>query len=324
MRDPSTSWRESIADDEEKRFAEYAALFAEMQRKKSEKWGKGRALHRKQLLALPARLDVLPDLPAHARHGLFAHAGAHDALVRFSNGGVDRAKDHRPDVRGMAIKIHGVEGPSALGGTTVEQDFLLINHSKFNVPKSDEFVGLALAAAVGPGSLIRYMIGRYGFFAGLGRLRDLGRSFGQKFGGFAAERLFSAAPIACGPYAAKVRLLPSASEPAARDDKDWANDLVQRLLNGDLAWQLQLQFYVDEAITPIEDASVEWPEIEAPFVTVARLTIPKGSAGDALSASTEAMKFDPWNALVEHRPLGDVMRARKVVYFESQKARGVA
>ena len=29
-------------------------------------------------------------------------------------------------------------------------------------------------------------------------------------------------------------------------------------------------------------------------------------------------------ALAEHRPLGDVQRARKVVYFESQKGRGAA
>jgi hypothetical protein len=29
----------------------------------------------------------------------------------------------------------------------------------------------------------------------------------------------------------------------------------------------------------------------------------------------------PWRALDQHRPLGDVMRARKVVYYESQKGR---
>jgi hypothetical protein len=34
--------------------------------------------------------------------------------------------------------------------------------------------------------------------------------------------------------------------------------------------------------------------------------------------------FDPWQALAAHRPLGEVMRARKVVYFESEKARGAS
>lgn len=322
MTEPSTTWREIVAPDEEQRFAGYATQFAEMQRKKSERWGTGRALHRKQLLAMNARLEVLGDLPAHARHGLFAKPGAFDVLVRFSNGGVDRLADHKPDIRGMALKVKGLpESPSALGGKTTEQDFLLINHSRFSFPKSDEFVGLVMAAAPGPGSLIRYMFRRYGFIGGLGRLREFGRVFGQKFAGFAAAPLFTAAPIACGPYAAKVRLMPTGSPEPATNHKDWAAELLGRLARGDLSWELQLQFFVDEATTPIEDASVEWT---SPFVTVARLTMTKPAEGEELTASTEAAKFDPWNALAEHRPLGDVMRARKVVYFESQKGRGAS
>ena len=44
----------------------------------------------------------------------------------------------------------------------------------------------------------------------------------------------------------------------------------------------------------------------------------------ALAQQIEASVFDPWQALAQHRPLGDVQRARKVVYFESQKGRGAA
>ncbi len=39
------------------------------------------------------------------------------------------------------------------------------------------------------------------------------------------------------------------------------------------------------------------------------------------ATNIEAAAFDPWNALIEHRPLGEVMRARKVVYFQSQLGR---
>jgi hypothetical protein len=42
-----------------------------------------------------------------------------------------------------------------------------------------------------------------------------------------------------------------------------------------------------------------------------------------LAADIEAAAFDPWAALMEHRPLGEVMRARKVVYFQSQSGRKV-
>jgi len=64
----------------------------------------------------------------------------------------------------------------------------------------------------------------------------------------------------------------------------------------------------------------------SPYSTVARLTLPcqdcAGAAGQALLSQVEATVFDPWQALAAHRPLGNVQRARKVVYFESQKGRG--
>jgi hypothetical protein len=76
-------------------------------------------------------------------------------------------------------------------------------------------------------------------------------------------------------------------------------------------------------LTPIEDASVNWP---SPYTTVARLRLPRQdvatASGQALLKQVEASVFDPWQALAAHRPLGDVQRARKVVYFESQKGRG--
>ena len=87
---------------------------------------------------------------------------------------------------------------------------------------------------------------------------------------------------------------------------------------------LQLQFFTDEKHTPIEDASVDWKEKQAPYVTVGRLSIPAQS-GEELEAIQETIEnaiFDPWQALFEHRPLGDVMRARKHVYLASQKGRG--
>ena len=123
-----------------------------------------------------------------------------------------------------------------------------------------------------------------------------------------------------------MRLLPASSEknPAARDD--WGKDYAVRLAKGPLVHDLQLQFFVDEASTPIEDASVVWSEAQSPWVTVGRLTLPQqdlsSEAGKKLAVDVEAGIIDPWNALAAHRPLGDVMRARKVIYFASEQARG--
>jgi hypothetical protein len=326
MAQPSTAWREQVAADEAERFAGYASGFEDLQRRKSARFGAGRALHRKQVLGLAGQLEVLPGLPEPCRQGLFATPGTHPAWVRLSNGSADRAPDRRPDVRGFAVKVLGLRGPGALDGETTSQDFLLINHSAFAFPRSDEFVELVLAAGKGGGALLGHLVRRYGLIGGARFLARFARSLGRPFTGFATERFYSAAPIACGPYAARVRLLPASSTVTAGAAADWAADVVQRLGAGDLAFDLQLQFFTDERVTPIEDASVDWPEAEAPYQTVARLVVPRrdaaGPAEEDLQRRIEGAVFDPWQALAAHRPLGDVMRARKVVYHASEKGRG--
>jgi hypothetical protein len=326
---PSTDWREQLDGDEEQRFAAFAERIAAIQKKKSQKFGNGRAFHRKQLLALRARFEVLPELPPHAAHGLFARPGSYDAQVRLSNGGADVAGDRKPDVRGFAIRVLGVTGAGALGGTTRAQDFVLINRQVFGFSKPDEFVELVLALFTGPLALVRHIVRRYGVIGGLKRLREVAKSMARPFGGFARESFFSAAPIANGPYAVRVRLQPEGEGPAGNGAAadDWGADLRAHLGRGALHYRLQLQFFTDEKSTPIEDAAVDWAESAAPYVTVGRLTIPQQSFDDAaaqkLARDVDQATFDPWEALVEHRPLGGIMRARKHAYFASQKTRGV-
>jgi hypothetical protein len=323
---PSTQWKERIAADEDQRFAGYAQQFKAIQARKSEKYGTGRALHRKQLTAARGTLEVLGELPAFACQGLFAQPGQYETWVRLSNGGMDRARDGMPDIRGFALRVLGVQGESALGnGPATSQDFTLINQEQFAFPLSAEFVDFVVAASHGNGALIKFLFKRYGLLGGPRRLMKLAKTMGKPFGGFATESLFSAVPMACGPYAVRVGLVPSpangAADPQAK--ADWGVDFSKRLAKQSLTWDLQLQPFVSEHLTPIEDASVNWP---TPYVTVARLNLPQqdthSEMGQTFSAQAEKSVFDPWQALAAHRPLGDVQRARKVVYFESQKGRG--
>ncbi len=325
---PSTQWKENVAPDEAERFARYGQQFAAIQARKSKKYGAGRALHRKQLMAAQGTLQVLADLPEFARQGLFAEPRSFDAWVRLSNGGMDRVADSKPDIRGFALRALGVSGDSALGnGAAVSQDFALINQEVFGFSSSAEFVDFVVAASNGGGALIKHLIKRYGLLGGPRRILKLAATMGKKFSGFATEAMYSAAPIACGPYAVRVRLVPSPDNgPAsAQAGQDWGADFGALLRTKPLQWDLQLQPFVDMQRTPIEDASVNWP---SPYTTVARLTLlqqdSNSAEGQALAQKIENAVFDPWQALAEHRPLGDVPRARQVVYFESQKGRGAA
>ena len=102
---PSTNWKEVVAPDEVARHAEAAKGIAEMQRRKSARFGSGRALHRKGLLVTTGELEIAPDLPAHARQGLFALAGRYPLWLRLSNGSVDVQSDRVPDSHGLAFRV---------------------------------------------------------------------------------------------------------------------------------------------------------------------------------------------------------------------------
>ena len=106
---------------------------------------------------------------------------------------------------------------------------------------------------------------------------------------------------------------------------DFSHEVSERLKDGDLEYELSLQFYVNDELTPIEDGTVEWSADASPFITVARVTLPQqdveSAAGKDFAETVKHDAFDPWAALAEHRPLGEIMRARKVAYYASQQAR---
>lgn len=317
---PSRDWNEVVTPDEAARHEAFAALLTSIQAKRRAKYGEGRALHRKGLLALPARLSVLPDLPDYCRYGLFAKPGDYEARVRLSNGGMDIQSNDKPDIRGFAISILGVSGPGALGGETSRQDFLLINQDSFSSPTSEEFMMLVEAASRGQAAILTSFVRNFGFLGGLSRLRRLAGVLARPFHGFAGERFNSVAPISCGPYAARVLLDPCA--PHSRGKTDPVEDMRALLSQGPVAYDLKLQFHVNDRLTPIEDPTQVWPDDKTPIVTVGRLLVsPAPQASEEFSTVVERASFDPWAALAEHRPLGEIMRARKVAYFASQQAR---
>jgi catalase len=324
MKQPNKDWKEVILPNEEEIFKKYSDRFIQLQRKKNAEHGRGRGLHRKQILALTASLEIKKDIPDYAKVGLFAKPNTYTTQIRLSNGGMDRKADTVPDIRGFAIKVLGVNGEGALGGKTNSQDFLLINHSTFSLPDFESFIKLVLALGNGIGSLFSYLISTYGFIGAIKKMGDTVKTMGKPFSGFATESFHSAAPISAGDYAIKVKLQPTKTEASKKKDS-WAIDFRDHLKNGDITYDLQIQFFVDDATTPIENPTIEWPESQSPFITVGRLTVSMQDVdlenSSEFAKEINLAKFDPWNALIEHKPLGQIMRARKHYYFLSQKER---
>ena len=322
MTQPSRSWKETITEGEDRELGKLAEELGALQAKKG---GRERALHAKPHAALRAVLTVRSDLPAHAAQGLFAKPGKFNAYVRLSNGSAARQHDKEPDLRGFAIKLLGVEGKKVLGDATT-QDFLLIDSPTVAFKTPQEFVTFVKAAA-SPATLPFKLIGALGFraFSLIGEVVKMAKG---KRKSLLDLPYFTVGSVMMGPYAARLRLTPAhQASPHAKPEADRAYlraELIPRVRAGGVSFVLEAQFCEGENES-VEDTTREWA---TPFVPLAQLEILaadlESEAGKKETEFIEALSFDPWHALVEHRPLGITMRARKHAYYTSTQNRRAA
>jgi catalase len=316
-----TAPTERIAPDEKDRFEAYATELRQLARKRARGGPAERALHVKRHVGAVAALAV-PELPAHLRVGPFASPRTFPAYVRYSNGTGARQHDGAPDVRGVAIKLVGVPGRKIIPGLeeAKTQDFLFIQTPATAVRDPGEFLTLIRAVAKGKALLVPRLI------LGLGPLRTLsvlkGFATMPKVASMATARFYTAAPLRFGDSAAKLAIFPEAQGGAPAAGRDGLRDeLAARLKAGPISYALKVQLFVDEATTPIEDNSVEWPEGRSPWLDLGRLTLPAqevaSERGRQIEQVVESLSFDPWHAVPELRPMGAMMRARAAAYRES-------
>jgi len=130
-----------------------------------------------------------------------------------------------------------------------------------------------------------------------------------------AQGLFAYAPVFGAPNA--VEFLKQVEILAVNHSKYSAlrDAVVEFFCTESAEWEVRVQLATDLKTTPVEDPTVKWPEDKTPHVTVGRLpAYPQNvySAERRIFAD-ELLSFSPWHGLLAHQPLGNIMRARKVV-----------
>jgi hypothetical protein len=299
-----------------------------------------RGVHAKSHGLLQGELEVLDGLPPELAQGLYARPGRHPVVLRFSTNAGDILDDSISLPRGLALKVLNVEGerlPDAPGST---QDYVLVNAPAFAVAKPKQFLGslkllarttdtpqawkkLASKVFRGAEALVEAVGGESAALKTMGghpQTHPLGETF------------YSQVPLLHGPYMAKISVTPVSSnlkalKDAPLDTRDQP-DALRRAIGGffrseDAEWDLRVQLCTDLDSMPIEDASIPWPEEQSPFVTVARLRVPRqtGWSEARAAAVDDGYAFSPWHGLAAHRPLGGVMRVRKATYEASSRFR---
>jgi hypothetical protein len=265
-----------------------------------------RDAHPKMHGCVRGEFSIAPDLPTELRVGVFGQTRTFPVWVRFSNQNGTASPDSKPDIRGVAIKLMGVEGakllPDGVVGTT--QDFILISDSRFVTKDVAEFDGLVKALISGAIPIAWY------FLTHPRVLRNLISSL-RRFSNPLAIRYFSVAPSLLGDKAVKYALTPREAGQAPVPEgpsSDYLREAMARQLgSGNAVFDFAVQFQVDPDKMPIEDPGVTWDEVLSPFRKVATLTIPQ-QIFDALEQREfgDNLSFNPWRCLPEHRPLGGI------------------
>jgi hypothetical protein len=98
--------------------------------------------------------------------------------------------------------------------------------------------------------------------------------------------------------------------------------MVATLAREDVEFDIRIQVQTDPFLMPIENAAVMWPTKLSPRVPAAVLRIPRQTFDSPEQlAFARVLSYNPWHCIPEHRPLGNVSRARKRLYAESARLR---
>jgi hypothetical protein len=103
--------------------------------------------------------------------------------------------------------------------------------------------------------------------------------------------------------------------PSSRSKDKLREALSSHLASHEARFDFLVQVQTDPVAMPVEDPTVAWDEATSPFRKVATIRIPPQVCDNPEQmACCENLSFTPWHALPEHRPLGAINRARKVIY----------
>ena len=283
--------------------------------------GMERAGNTKTHALVRAELIVHDDLPASLRRGLFATPRSYPAWVRFAGPG----PHVEPDIEDVgflsfSMKVMGVDGPKLMDDEAHTQDFLAVCTPTFT--SADLHANVSLQKWSKRELGLWYFLNPFDHHVCDGLMQGLWtKTQGNPLG----EPYYSTVAYLLGEGQAmqyRFRPLTKVSKrvprlPLRPPDDYLREAMVRTLAATDVEFELSVQLQTDPHRMPVETAQVIWPEKLSPHVSVATLRIPRQRFdSEAQLAFARVLSFNPWHSLAEHRPLGNLGRARRRIYRE--------
>jgi hypothetical protein len=338
--------RERNVSQEQSEIKQITELSLLMQEKAAAKQHRplGRGTHAKGVGAR-AQFEVLdvtagrdPGLAARLAKGMFARPGVYPAIVRFGNADPNKNSDFKPDVRSLSFSVDLTRGGTVVPVATVSrQDFSMQNTTTLPINDSTAFVAIMKLLTASKPAAALWSLPFKDKLRVLRTLTLVQFQMHQAIKPYQQLRYGSNVPFRHGPIdAVKHSATPSPDNPAGplqRSNPNGLQDELIRHLNEDnkmSRFDFGVQFLDADRMTYwgkrrdanfwIENASVEWNEVEAPFHTIARLTLlPKSHLQPD---AAEAVYFDVTeHSTPDSTPVGSINRARQPAEVASRKAR---
>jgi hypothetical protein len=268
-----------------------------------------------------AEFVVRDDLPDHLRLGIFVEPRTYPAWVRYSGPGPYITPDI-DDVgfMSMAIKLMDVPGPKLLDAERWTQDMFGTSVPTFVSPDTRANARLQ-HWSVKNAQLFYFLDPRDQHV-----LDGIMNLLWTKTQSSPLEsEYFSCVPYLLGEgqamqYSFKSRLRSRTRVPRLplRPPDNYLRDaMVATLAARDVEFDILLQVQTDPFRMPIENAAAMWPTRLSPRIPAAVLRIPRQTFDSPEQrAFARVLSFNPWHCVPEHRPLGNVSRARKRMYAE--------
>jgi hypothetical protein len=270
-----------------------------------------------------AEFTVRDDLPSKMRHGIFAGPRTYKAWVRYAGPG----PLWQPDIEdvgfmSMAIKLMGVPGPKLLEDERFTQDLFGTSAPTFVTPDTRRNARLQYWSY--QNAAVFYFFNVFEETHFLDSFMNLLWTKTQH--NPLEDQYFSTVPYLLGEgqamqYSFHSRLKTRTrvpNLPGRPPDNYLREAMVATLARQDVEFDVCLQLQIDPFLMPIENAAVMWPT----RLSAAVLRIPRQTFDSPEQiAFARVLSYNPWHCVPEHRPLGNVSRARKRIYWELSQLR---
>lgn len=285
------------------------------------------------------------------KQGLLAAPKQYPVWLRFANGRSKVMHDYESDTRSMSVKIIGVEGERlSRSHESHTQDIITQNAEIFFIKTIKNYYGFFTSVMKGSFfpllwlflhpkqfSALKTITGRYPksllterYWSGSASALGLPSNFDPNQPGkvsvtYPAVVKYAFTPVANTPPYGR---LPYEDRPEAERDRAQAvsqqggqdnyyrDQLIQTLGDPDAkyCWAFEIQIQTRPDLS-IDDVTLIWPEVEAPFFKVGRLTVEHQKVEfEKQCEFCENLRFSPWNGLAVHRPVGALNRLRSRIY----------